>query len=866
MPDDDTSPNPSPNLQPVSPTSPEPVVLATDACIGLLRTSKITADTITTVRNAVAEDLRFVHTRITDVSDAASGRFERAEQRLAILEGKFESLKVASPQVLVATDSQLTLTPTITNSGIPQTNDPLATPLASTIRRSHVPPPLNLSTENPDNTVTVEEPSTPRPTSLNLSEPPGAPIRPSTTRKSESFYVNVMSMKMPLNIPTFSGASHENFSTFIRSFMDHANAAKSQLTPESKLSVFLTYLTDFARDKAQELMDTKQEASFDDVVAYLKSTFQDPTRAETERQQLRQCTQRPDESVDAFSTRVRKLAQSAYVDKSRDYIADKAKEAFLDGLAFNLKFHVKGESSSTFQEAQNSAIKFELLLAEAAKANTIAPQGLAVVPAPQEFPHQPDQPRFKTGTVCFRCGFEGHYKNQCWRFQNEHDQDNYQNHGPRPQYFDRTPQFPTNDPVQRYQIRGDQQQYNSRYINSLEPVQNPLVDQLRFELQANQAQMDALIKRNAELAAAATSAPASKRINVLAAVPRLGPLLTLFTLVTLISPSSAFTPLISFSGTFVKETVNCFMMPTSIRARYGSEAPHSAAGPMENCKFSSGACTTREGATFIWKPVETQQQRYIFFATMKGHKSDRIWLSENKEFFLSFDGKSHKVIDGNKKLLLTDQGCAVMVPPRDKRHAEPEEEAANINMTSFVTSNQPPAQLTANRFAVLEKSGTRFWHDFMALCASSNRLASATLAAAASNPPIAARKLTGKENIQAKFIKGQYTDVWEAMRGSPYVTSRRFSVHEDPSTGSITVANLEKAVSVWEKFKSFAETVFSVCSIVCDLIVMVIVGIVLIFGVAKFYIGPWLVLVRAKSENPVPTTSEGLNRSYQPEE
>uniref|UniRef100_A0A8R1IKF2 Uncharacterized protein n=1 Tax=Caenorhabditis japonica TaxID=281687 RepID=A0A8R1IKF2_CAEJA len=33
-------------------------------------------------------------------------------------------------------------------------------------------------------------------------------------------------------------------------------------------------------------------------------------------------------------------------------------------------------------EAQNSAMKFEMLLAEAARANTILPQGLAVMPAP----------------------------------------------------------------------------------------------------------------------------------------------------------------------------------------------------------------------------------------------------------------------------------------------------------------------------------------------------------------------------------------------------------------------------------------------------------------------------------------------------
>ncbi|EGT36952.1 hypothetical protein CAEBREN_15740 [Caenorhabditis brenneri] len=75
----------------VSPTSPEPVVLETDVCIGQLQTSKITADTITTVRNVVAEDLCFLHTRIADVSDAASDWFEMVEERKATLEGYFNS-------------------------------------------------------------------------------------------------------------------------------------------------------------------------------------------------------------------------------------------------------------------------------------------------------------------------------------------------------------------------------------------------------------------------------------------------------------------------------------------------------------------------------------------------------------------------------------------------------------------------------------------------------------------------------------------------------------------------------------------------------------------------------------------------------
>ncbi|EGT53594.1 hypothetical protein CAEBREN_03434 [Caenorhabditis brenneri] len=684
MSDDTPPPNsPNPNQRPISPTSPDPVVLATDSCIGLLRTTKLTADHLTEVRNAVAEDLRYLHTRITDVSDVVSDRFEKAEKRLATLEGKFNGLSGVSPKRL--TDTDLLTTPLTSHAGIPQVSDPLATPLAApiTTRRGNIPPPLILDT---DSTPPVVEQlasgnGTPRPDDLNSQQPLATPVRRNSTKKKP--------------------------------------------------------------------------------------------------------------------------------------------------------------------------------------------------------PRQPTQSRFPSKSfVCYACGLEGHFAADCRRRQNQRrGQNNFRRPGPRQQNFNGPRQqnfngsrqqnfngprqFPANDPVQRHQIPSNQQNSN-RYVNSLAPVENPLVDQLRFELRAQQAQMDALVKRNSELAAAATSAPATRRINVL----------------------------------------------------------------------------------------------------------------------------SPKVIDGNRKLLLTDQGYAVTFPQREKRHAEPEEEAMNINMTNFVTSNQLSAQLTANGLAVLEKSGSWFWHNFMAFCASTNSLSAATLSAVASNPTIAARKLTGKENIQAKFIgngylaiktctplspeafefvpfegscysnpsikvklptntsittfidlntmiitnraypvdcslttnfeyvindtlislnpftlesktssnfhpqqvsgtskfkispldedppifhnliigsiledipEPHYDEIWEAMQGSPGATTRMMSKKGDPSSGPLAVDEVVEALSLWERFKVVAEACFVVWCVVCNIIVTVLVGIAIIGGVARFYIGPWLGSLRAKSETPAPTTSETLN-------
>uniref|UniRef100_A0A8R1EPH4 Retrotrans_gag domain-containing protein n=1 Tax=Caenorhabditis japonica TaxID=281687 RepID=A0A8R1EPH4_CAEJA len=119
----------------------------------------------------------------------------------------------------------------------------------------------------------------------------------------------------------------------LSAFKDHVAAASAPLSEDNTKAVFLTYLTDFARDRAEEFSEGNGEATFAQVVEELKSTFENPNRSEMERQLLKQCVHGQAESVDDYCARVRKLARSAYARKPRDYISDKAKEAMMDGLS-----------------------------------------------------------------------------------------------------------------------------------------------------------------------------------------------------------------------------------------------------------------------------------------------------------------------------------------------------------------------------------------------------------------------------------------------------------------------------------------------------------------------------------------------------
>uniref|UniRef100_A0A1I7U677 RNA-directed DNA polymerase n=1 Tax=Caenorhabditis tropicalis TaxID=1561998 RepID=A0A1I7U677_9PELO len=1105
---------------PVSPGIPDNVPLRVAECLEHPRHTRNTIECLYAVKDAVTEDLATVHTKLHEIATLTADRLETFEVRLKALEH-------------VPANGGARATHSPSNSGNSQGNTPAEevaaiplapppTPAVAQLMRGaafsspRVPPANN----TPPHDSSPEQHGSSDDEGDEEDRTPRAP-RPTHTRGDRPIF-NVLEHKVRANIPIFSGAPNENFATFLRSFNDHANAAKVKLAPDEKRNVFLTYLSDFARDKAEELFEDGNTADFDQVVTHLRKTFQDPTRAEMERQQLRQCTQKANESVDEFSTRVRRLAQTAYLDKSREYVQDKAREAFTDGLTGDIKFHVKSQSPKTFQDAHNAAIKYELLLAEAAKTKTVSPQGLMVTPAPQQTVDQSRPPQYsrpppqrnnnmeqRRRGACHYCGIEGHFASECRRRLREQSNGRWSN-GPSNQRFGRGQrQFPANNPVLRHQI-GNQNQRRNGYVNSFEP-QDPAMDQLRADLQASRSQVEALVKRNAELAAATLPIP-RRGINVISSLPSLGTLLTLFTLTSLFCAVAPMTPLMCMPHTpetfirlpapldckvsehisastnvqpmelavfrdntvsyetngtlckiverttsfsvnlfgarwqetsskqitvsseechFMKKfgkcahgdshnidgifktnnahsidwptapfsvfqgvqkvvTYNCFMLHTTVGSRYGSDHPISAAGSMTGCRFATGACNTREGTAFIWKPVKAQTCRYIHYQTMKGHKSGRIWLSADKEFSLSFNGSSERFVDCGIKLLLTDQGYAVMLPSRTKRQSSDLPNSTS-NMTNFVTSNQLPAQLMASELATLDRSATWFRHNFMSFCNSANAHTAATLAAVASSPTMAARRLTGRNGIQAKYIGDEtlaikscsplakdafefvpftdtcyskpsvrvrlpnnasivtfvdlttsiltnraypidcslatnfefvkngtlvslnpftletktsvnfhpqpvsgtaeftmtplveeplifhnlvigslsenipdahYDEIWEAMQGSPEALTRIINSHSDPSSGTLPMSDVKETVNWWLRAKYIAEIAFFIWTLLCNLTITILVTVAVAYGVAKFYVGPWLLSIHAskvaennsgRSVTPLPT-------------
>ncbi|EFP00861.1 hypothetical protein CRE_08610 [Caenorhabditis remanei] len=316
-----------------------------------------------------------------------------------------------------------------------------------------------------------------------------------------------------------------------------------------------------------------------------------------------------------------------------------------------------------------------------------------------------------------------------------------------------------------------------------------------------------------------------------------------------------------FAGTQVVETTNCFMMPTSVYSRFGSETPSSPAGSLVGCRFSDGSCTTRGGATFIWTPTQDQQCRFVFWKKLRGVQSGRIWLSEDKEFALSFLPNNSRIADCGRKIVVTDQGYGIVLPSRTKRQAEGLNEPTN-----FVTSNQLAAQLLANEEAVLESASKLVKFGYKNLCHASNSQRAMVLSAVVSNPTMAARKLTEKDQIRAKFLgEGflaikknmlshserifrvypfQRNALLKAMQGSPEALTRIVSAHSDPSSGPLLATQIEEAFDLWERIKSVGRVIFVIWTGVCNTVITILTLVAIIAGVARFYIGPWLVSLK----------------------
>uniref|UniRef100_A0A8R1EJC8 CCHC-type domain-containing protein n=1 Tax=Caenorhabditis japonica TaxID=281687 RepID=A0A8R1EJC8_CAEJA len=232
-------------------------------------------------------------------------------------------------------------------------------------------------------------------------------------------YVNVANFKSSVTINAYSGAFSESLTNFVRQFKDHTMASDANASAATRKYSFLTFLTGNARDRAEDFMAVNPEATVDQIIADLKSTFENELTGQLKEKQYKDCRQWQGESIEAFYNRVRTLASQAFQVDGRELIEKKTRDAFLDGLEDSIRYNVKNKNPSTSRAAFDEALRQEILRDDRAAAQQCLPtaaifEEIRVLNDKWDNHHsQQRKPKFQG--ECFFCGISGHTSRDCRR-------------------------------------------------------------------------------------------------------------------------------------------------------------------------------------------------------------------------------------------------------------------------------------------------------------------------------------------------------------------------------------------------------------------------------------------------------------------
>ncbi|EYB90290.1 hypothetical protein Y032_0221g2534, partial [Ancylostoma ceylanicum] len=198
-----------------------------------------------------------------------------------------------------------------------------------------------------------------------------------------------------------------------------------------------------------------------------------------------------------------------------------------------------------------------------------------------------------------------------------------------------------------------------------------------------------------------------------------------------------------------------YLISTVVHMRHGSGYPDSPVGDLRQCLYSSGSSTMRDVSMLIWTPHKDEASQYVPITKMKGHLLGDIWISDSKEFALSWHDNSDRVRDCGKELIIRDQGYALMTMHRVPRAAAPE--------VGIITSNQLAAQLLAVEDTVEMAVSALFRHALSSLCDRTNLLALSPHTSLAANPTFTIRNLLDRHDLAASHLENDLVQVHRCM-------------------------------------------------------------------------------------------------------
>jgi hypothetical protein len=175
-----------------------------------------------------------------------------------------------------------------------------------------------------------------------------------------------------LNLEKFSGMNEVPFTHYIQKFNDFCQAFARPLGLEEKIRKLKYYLTDYARERFDELTDAEL-ASWEGVEKRLIEILEDPQLRSVAKARLSAIKQKASEPVLMFSQRLKTAVKAAYVGQPASTYQTQLLDSFLEKMLRKIAFYVKTTNPATFTAALNSAMHYESLVAAEQDIDEVTP-------------------------------------------------------------------------------------------------------------------------------------------------------------------------------------------------------------------------------------------------------------------------------------------------------------------------------------------------------------------------------------------------------------------------------------------------------------------------------------------------------------
>uniref|UniRef100_A0A914XR46 CCHC-type domain-containing protein n=1 Tax=Panagrolaimus superbus TaxID=310955 RepID=A0A914XR46_9BILA len=227
----------------------------------------------------------------------------------------------------------------------------------------------------------------------------------------------------------FTGSPSISFATWLKRFEYSLAFVQIPPTDPQKLARLLAHLQGAAK-LAYEEYEAAVQQDYDQLTAALTDSFTNAAAKRTANSALTYCTQKAEESVHDFSTRLTELVRTAMEGEPSNTIkavlAFQLKEKLRDDIKKKIRIH----ECTTYEEILKKALDRENYVNQ--KAQIEEKQKTEV-----NFTEKSGEANYveKRGNQCFQCKKAGHYARDCPEGNRRQRAPEYQNHGYRNNYY-----------------------------------------------------------------------------------------------------------------------------------------------------------------------------------------------------------------------------------------------------------------------------------------------------------------------------------------------------------------------------------------------------------------------------------------------